>query len=254
MRDWRVVIPPSLRDEMIHNNHSAHQGVSGMNGRVRGTIYWPGISEEISHERDSCESCNRYAPTQAKLPSHGVALSDYPFQQIVTDVCNYGGHEYIIVVDRFSGWLSVYHCPDTTNSRHVINILRTHFIIYGCSEELSSDRGSNYISKLTSDFLKKWGVTQRSSSIYNPHTNMRSETGVKSAKRMLRENILPNGSLDNDKFGMASLQYKNTPIQSLGKSPAQIVYGCHLRDFTPSDVENLEIHDEWRLSKDERER
>ncbi|KAK8372273.1 hypothetical protein O3P69_009101 [Scylla paramamosain] len=46
-----------------------------------------------------------------------------------------------------------------------------------------------------------------------PQSNGRAEAAVKSAKRMLRLNIGPTGSLDTDKLSAALLQYHNTPLQ-----------------------------------------
>ena len=64
----RVVIPPSLRKEVLQVLHSAHQGVSGMGLNAQATVFWPGITEDIKAERGQCRPCIRNAPSQAKLP------------------------------------------------------------------------------------------------------------------------------------------------------------------------------------------
>ena len=53
---------------------------------------------------------------------------------------------------------------------------------------------------------------------------------MKSAKRLLRANISPSGSLDSDNFLRALLQLRNTPDPDCRVSPAQIVFGHPLRD------------------------
>ena len=43
----RVIVPRSLRAEVLETLHSAHQGVTGMNKRVQGSVWWPGITPQI---------------------------------------------------------------------------------------------------------------------------------------------------------------------------------------------------------------
>ena len=38
----RLVVPSSLRANILRNLHSAHQGVSKMSARALQTVYWPG--------------------------------------------------------------------------------------------------------------------------------------------------------------------------------------------------------------------
>merc|ERR1711860_33981 len=75
----------------------------------------------------------------------------------------------------------------------------------------------------------------RLSSAYFPHSNLRAEQGVKLAKKLIRDNTDRSGSLDNDKFARALLNYRNTPLRDIGRSPAQIVTGRQLRDHLPAN-------------------
>ena len=53
---------------------------------------------------------------------------------------------------------------------------------------------------------------------------------MKSAKRLLRTNTGPNGSLNHDRFIRALLQLRNTPDPDCDLSPAQILFGRPIRD------------------------
>ena len=79
-------------------------------------------------------------------------------------------------------------------------------------------------------FFRKWWVSTRVSSAHYPQSNGRAEAAVKTTKRVLRGNIGANGSLDNDKASLALLQYLNTPLWDIDKSPAQLATGRQLRD------------------------
>lgn len=43
----RVVVPPSLRPQVMQHLHAAHQGISTMEQRARMIVYWPGKSKDI---------------------------------------------------------------------------------------------------------------------------------------------------------------------------------------------------------------
>ena len=64
----RVVIPPSLRNEVLLALHAAHQGVTSMTSRAEASVFWPGITSAIATTRARCEHCNRIAPSQPNAP------------------------------------------------------------------------------------------------------------------------------------------------------------------------------------------
>ena len=61
-------------------------------------------------------------------------------------------------------------------------------------------------STLFQQSLKAWGVRHRLSSAYLPHSICRAEIAVKLGKRLLRDNVGPGGTLDNDRFMRAAMQ------------------------------------------------
>ena len=90
------------------------------------------------------------------------------------------------------------------------------------------------------------------SSAYHPLSNKRAEVGVKSAKRLVRDNIHADGSLDNDRFARAILTHRNNPCPTSGLSPTQILFGRVLRDVLPIQPGKFSPRQEWRLSADQR--
>ena len=156
---------------------------------------------------------------------------EYPMQQICSDIAHFNGHIYVVIVDRFTNWASIYPAD---RAEGLIRALRYHFITYGAPEELASDGGPEYTSAETRDFLRRWRVAHRLSSAYHPRSNLRAELGVKVVKRLLRENVGSDGSLHTDRLARAILTYRNTPSKDLGLSPAQMLYGRQLRDHIPA--------------------
>ena len=229
----RVVIPPSLCRSAVENLHAAHQAVSTMEQRARDIVFWPGMTADIQRIRDACVDCNKIAPLQPSLPSTPAQPPSTPFEQIVADYCDYGGHHYLIIADRLSAWVEIFAASKGTQASGAAGLiahLRTLFATFGVPEEMSSDGGPEFRAKETTDFLTRWGIRHRESSRYYPQSNGRAEVAVKTAKRLLQSNIGPNGTLNNDKLLRALLQLRNTPDPDCGLSPAKIIFGRPLRD------------------------
>ena len=172
---------------------------------------------------------------------------------ICSDYFSLYGRKYLITVDRYSGWLSVYDTGKTEGAKGLISALKTHFSTFGISVEVASDGGPEYMAAATQRFMKDWGVHHRLSSAYFAHSNQRAELGVKSAKRMLRDNVSNTGTLDTDKFRRALLTHRNTPDRDTGVSPAQVVFGRPIRDFIPIKPGLYQPRQEWLLTRERRE-
>ena len=104
----RVIIPLSLRRQVLQHLHAAHQGTSTMEQRARAIVYWPGMSKDIRNTRETCADCNRNAPSQAATPPIPSSPSSTPFEAVFADFFSHGGHQYLVVGDRLSGWVEVF--------------------------------------------------------------------------------------------------------------------------------------------------
>ena len=229
----RVVVPPSLRKMVLENLHAAHQGVTSMITRAQRIVFWPGITLAIQQIRDECQHCNRNAPSQASLPAENITPPTTPFQQVFADFFEFAGNHYLIVGDRLSGWPEVYRTPfgsQLSGAKGLVSCLRQFFTTFGVPEELASDGGPEFTADTTQRFLKRWDIRHRLSSAYFPQSNGRAEVAVKSAKRLLRANVGPTGSLDNDRFMRAMLQLHNTPDPGCNVSPSEVIFGKPVRD------------------------
>ena len=251
----RVVIPKSIRAEILQSLHAAHQGVTAMKDRARCSIYWPGITKDIELTRDSCFHCNRCAPSQAKLPPFEPHVPSTPFEAIACDYFLYKGHYYFIAADRLSGWTEQSQIKSGTSEsgfKGLRSALRKLFMTFGVPVEVSSDGGPEFKASETTAFFQKWGVRHRISSSYLPSSNGRAELAVKATKRLLMDNIDSQGHLNTDKMVRALLIKRNTPDPSCNLSSSEVLFGHKLRDTLPyirKDIElfnNDQISHHWR--------
>ena len=68
---------------------------------------------------------------------------------------------------------------------------------------------------------------------------------MKSAKRLLRENINQDGKLSRDRFFRALMQHRNTPDPDTGTSPAEVLFGRPIRDFMPTKPGKFRPQEGW---------
>ena len=258
----RVVVPSELRPIVLQHLHSAHQGVSGMEKRAQSIVFWPGITRDIQKTRSECYECNKNAPSNAPIPALIEDPPSTPFEKVFSDFFNFGGNHYLVVGDRLSGWTEIFSTSvggSNSGARGLIKCLRRLFSTFGVPYEISSDGGPEFVSDETTKFLRRWNVSHRISSAYYPRSNGRAEVAVKSAKRLLRANVGPSGSLDNDGLLRALLQLRNTPDSDCDVSPAEILFGRPLRDsfaFTNrlEKFKNPAIRKTWRDAWETKER
>ena len=93
----RIIIPPSLRHDVLTSLHAAHQGVTSMTLRAESSVFWPGITPAIIELRNNCNHCNRMAPSQPNAPPTPPVSPDYPFQSLCLDFFHYKGHYYLML-------------------------------------------------------------------------------------------------------------------------------------------------------------
>jgi len=262
MYNERVVIPPSLRPEVLESMHAAHQGETGMTMTAQSTVFWPGISHDIERTRKMCRPCTKNAPSQSCLEPVPPIIPTTPFEAIVSDYFKNRGMNYLVVADRLSGWTECYRTEagsKESGSSGLILLLKKFFGTFGVPRELSSDGGPEFVAKATEDFLTRWGVKHRLSAAYNPQSNGRAELAVKMTKRLIEDNIGPDGELDTDNFLRALLIKRNTPDPTCRLSPAEIVFGRKLRDTMPridksiSIFHNKEVRPTWTKAWEEKE-
>ena len=241
----KPIIPSCLRQEVLEHLHAAHGCANMMFSRAAASLYWPNYREEINKYQADCRTCRRIAPSNPALPpSTEPDLPSYPFESVVGDFFSLEGRNYLAMADRYSNWLSLFKLPED-DSKHLIQVLRDYSSYFGIPKRFSSDGAYIFTSTETDTFCKRWGISQRISSSYFPVSNKRAEVAVKSCKRMVRDNLQPDGSLDGDKFARALLIHRNTPDPATGVSPAQIVFGRQLRDHLPTPLHKLDMRSDW---------
>ena len=140
------------------------------------------------------------------------------------------------------------------DSKGFVRTLRTYFVTYGVPGEIATNGATVFMSAMVKDLLASYQVEHRVSSAHFPHPKQKAELGVKSMKRLCRENVGRNGSLDSDNIVRGLLAYRNTPDMDTNRSPAEVLYGRQLCGDLPVVGGRLRACDRWRLLREDRKK
>lgn len=71
-----LIVPTSLRPEMLKKIHFNHMGIEKCKLRARECLYWPGMSNDIENIVTNCEVCAKYHKVNRKEPLKAWLVSE----------------------------------------------------------------------------------------------------------------------------------------------------------------------------------
>ena len=241
LRGSRLIIPTSLRPEILNKLHSAHQGVVKCLERAKHSVWWPGVRRDIISIVEKCTVCCKHRVQHAEplIPS---PFPGRPWEKVGTDLFEWKKSNYIVVIDYYSRYIEIAKLSSTTSS-DVVRHLKSIFARHGIPNTVVSDNGPQFSSSTFSDFSKSYGFNHTTSSPRYPQANGQAERAVRTVKELLSKNEDPY---------LALLAYRDTPLEN-GYSPAQLLMGRNLRTTVPVHPEQLnpELPDTSKLRERE---
>ena len=223
-----VIVPHSMRTEMMTKIHSSHLGTDGCLRRARECLFWPRMTLDIKQFIAECDVCRSYEKSHQKETLMSHELPSRPWEKVGTDLFHWDDKDYLITVDYYSNFWEVDLLPNTTSDT-VITKLKAHFARYGRPNQLISDNGPQYISESFKTFANDYDFEHLCSSPGHSQANGKAESAVKTAK-----NILTKCKKAGSDPYIAFLDHRNTPSQGLTTSPAQRLMNRRTRTLLPT--------------------
>ena len=120
---------------------------------ARGLYFWPGMSNDIRQMLSACTECARVLPSQPANPLSTAPPSShfgFPMQHVGLDLFSFGGMDYLICVDHWTGY-PLYQLLCSTTSDSVTRCLSSWFNLLGWSylSEVMVDLNFGAISPLS---------------------------------------------------------------------------------------------------------
>ncbi|KAL0867464.1 hypothetical protein ABMA27_008251 [Loxostege sticticalis] len=226
-KDNRVVIPRSLRKEMLNKIHLGHMGLEKCKLRAREAVFWPNINKDLSNLISNCDVCLSHRKNNQKEELKPHEIPDRPWAKVGVDLFQLKGRDYLLLVDYYSKFFEIVELQYTT-AEHVINCLINIFSRQGIPNVVMSDCGPQFSSFKFKEFSRQWQFCHVTSSPYYPQSNGQIERTIQTVK-----NIMIKTSEDGTDYRLALLECLNTPLDSDLASPAELLQSRKLRGIVP---------------------
>lgn len=225
----KSIIPEPLHKTYAQLLHRGHPGLDATKRRARDIVYWSTMNDDITEYVTSCHVCNALKAHQAKEPLLLHNIPDLPWTIIGTDMFEWNGMHYLVVVDSYSGWFEMNTVSDMTSAT-VITKLKRHFATHGTPQVVISDNGGQYSSHQFKEFAKEWNFIHITSSPEHAQSNGLAENAVKQAKSLLEKT-----KRDGSDIYQNLLNIRNVPRDNVLGSPAQRLMSRSTRNPVHTD-------------------
>uniref|UniRef100_A0A5S6QJF2 RNA-directed DNA polymerase n=1 Tax=Trichuris muris TaxID=70415 RepID=A0A5S6QJF2_TRIMR len=178
LRGTRVIIPTSLRRQVLQLLHASHPGIVRMKSLARSYVWWPHIDKDIESFVQTCLPCqesrnNPPVDSTARWPE-----VQEPWSRVHIDFFGpFQGKVFFILVDAYSKWVEVRVVP-TVSSKAAISALRSLFATHGLPDCVISDNGSAFTSTEFAEFMKSNCIRHMTTAPFHPASNGQAERSV----------------------------------------------------------------------------
>ncbi|KAJ8376906.1 hypothetical protein SKAU_G00074860 [Synaphobranchus kaupii] len=226
----RPFIPSVLQLAQTHLL-GAHLGVEKTLERIKTRFYWPGVKKAVEDYCRSCPDCQQVAPRpHQKSPLIPLPIIYVPFSRIGMDLVgplprSSRGHQYILVVLDYATRYPEAIPLRTMATKGIARELMLLFSRVGLPEEILTDQGTPFMSRIMRDLCQLMKVTQLRTSVYHPQTDGLVERFNQTLKKMLKKTMEADGRNWDQLQPFVLFAIREVPQASTGFSPFELLYG-----------------------------
>ncbi|KAL0172150.1 hypothetical protein M9458_032461, partial [Cirrhinus mrigala] len=252
---YQIVLPTGYRTQIMKLAHehicSGHLGVTKTHDRIARHFFWPSMKSSVSAFVRSCYICQLAGkPNQVipQAPLQPIPVIGEPFERLILDCVGplpkaKSGHQYMLTI-----MCTATRYPEAVplrsiTTKAVVKELVKFCSMFGLPKVIQTDRGTNFTSNLFEQLAKELQIQHELSSANHPESQGALERFHQTLKSMLRTYCVETGKDWVDGLPLLMLAVRSTVQESLGFSPAELVFGHTIRG--PLEL----IHDQF-LSKD----
>ncbi|KAK3917305.1 hypothetical protein KUF71_026150 [Frankliniella fusca] len=232
LKEKKIVLPSSLRREIMAKLHAGHAGRDKTIARARLSLYWPNYTEDIEAFVAECHTCAKFRPRLSKpeMMPHEIPL--LVWNKLGMDLMKYGGQEYLVLMDYFSKWLEIVPVTDK-RAVTIVSVLSQIFATHGYPATIICDNVPFNAYELQKYAAGKFDIITTSPTYAS--SNGLAESAVNIAKQIMKK-------ADEDKkpYGELLREYRATPISGYEFSPAQILFSRQIKTEVPCMEELLQ--------------
>ena len=229
-----IVIPIDLSSVVLKLAHDdpGHNGSARTYMVLRRNYYWKGLRPDVIRHVKRCVVCRKYNSASPRYNKGTFEAPGAPMDFISMDIIgefhpasSHGNKYALTVICMLSGWTWCIPIPDKTSSVVVQAYLKHVHHVFGPSQKILSDNGTEFSNKLFEVVAKELGVEHKIySPPYRPQSNGRIEGFHAFLKTCLAKHVSANIEWD-EVCTLAMAAYNFLPNEHSKESPFFIMFG-----------------------------
>lgn len=252
---YQVVTPQSHHELIMYMMHekSGHLGEDRTIENIQTRFYWPGMRQTIRSRISSCERCmkRKTLPVNNRTTLGKLFDTTRPFQRVSIDFLTVdfrrdSKYKILTVVDEFTRYGFALDVTTEQATSTAKTLYRQVFSRFGFPEQLHSDQGKSFTSKVMREVCELAKVQQSTTVAYNPRGNSKCERLNQTILNLL--GTLTSEQKRNWKDYLPSIMfaYNTTIHESTDFTPFYLMFGRNPR--LPID-EILDLHHEEKIDE-----
>lgn len=127
MKGESLIIPESMRPDILHKLHQGHQGVNKCLARARESVWWPGITSAVKQMVERCGLCARETQSPVE-PLLTTDLPSRPWQKVAAELFQLQNGQYLVIIDYFARYIEVCSLQGNTSAKQTITSFKLHLL------------------------------------------------------------------------------------------------------------------------------
>ena len=231
----QLLVPRPFIASVLQMAHAhllgAHLGMEKTLELIKARFYWPGVKKEVENYCRSCPECQQVAPKpQHRNPLIPLPIITVPFSRIAMDLVGplprtSRGHQYILVILDYATRYPEAIPLRTMATKGIARELILLFSRVGLPDEILTEQGTPFMSKIMKDLCTLMKVRQLRTSVYHPQTDGLVERFNQTLKKMLKKVMEADGRNWDQLLPFLLFSIREFPQASTGFSPFELLYG-----------------------------
>ncbi|XP_069946348.1 uncharacterized protein [Cherax quadricarinatus] len=236
-----VVLPVTFREQALDFAHNSliggHLGVKKTLGKLAKHFTWPKMKETVADHVRRCHVCQvtgKPVHTPPPAPLIPITVDGEPFSRLIIDCVGplprtKLGNQYLFTIMDAATCYPKAIPMRKINARAIVRALMKFFSQVGLPQEIQSDQGSNFTSKIFREALSHLGIKSVLSTSYHPQSQGALERFHQTLKSMVRA-YCEHFYRDWDE-GIPFLLFamRESEQESLGFSLFELIFGHQVR-------------------------
>ena len=229
---------PEIHYQNIARHHNSTVGHGGVEKTLdhlnKANLHWRYMRKHVRQFIQQCPVCQKMRELRRNIKVHPFTTASYaPMEVLNIDTISpvekdeFGNEYILVIIDCFTRWVELFPMPDTSaiaSARALLN----HCGRFGVPGEIRSDRGSQFVNNILSDFRRLVQTEEQFTTAYSKEENGLVERANKEVMRHLRAIIFEQRIQSNwsmDQLPLVARILNSEEKTNTGVSPAELLFG-----------------------------